>query len=102
MTSAEVVMWGKVRGRRLAGMRFRRQHPVLGYVLDFYCHEIRLAVDVDGDAHRGREQYDAMRTRILLDHAIKVLRLRNDEVIHNLPDSIRRIEFTIHELRRRL
>ena len=58
MTFAETLLWAELRARRLAGLRFRRQHPVLGYIIDFYCHELRLAIEVDGDSHVGREECD--------------------------------------------
>lgn len=92
MTFAETLLWAELRGRRMAGLRFRRQHPVLGYVVDFYCHELRLAVEVDGDAHLGREECDAMRTHVLREQNIEVLRLRNELVIQNLPEALRMIE----------
>ncbi len=95
MTFAETLLWAELRARRLAGLRFRRQHPVLGYIIDFYCHELRLAIEVDGDSHVGREECDAMRTHVLREQNIEVLRLRNDLVIQTLPEALRTIEKAI-------
>lgn len=95
MTFAETLLWGELRGRRLAGLRFRRQHPVLGYIVDFYCHELRLAIEVDGNVHADREDCDAIRTLILREQKIDVLRLRNEQVIQNLSESVLMIENAI-------
>jgi len=85
-TDAEKLLWEVVRGRRLCGFKFRRQHPVGGYILDFYCHEARFAVELDGGGHNFEEQqlYDEERTRALNGAGIKLLRFWNHDVLNNL------------------
>jgi very-short-patch-repair endonuclease len=71
-----------LRGRRLADLKFRRQHPIAGLIADFYCAELRLVLEIDGDVHGDPRQqdYDAERTARLESYGIRVLRLRNSEV----------------------
>ncbi|WP_253189327.1 endonuclease domain-containing protein [Brevundimonas sp. LM2] len=71
----ERLLWAKLNGRQLSGLKFRRQHPIEPYVLDFYCPEIKLAVEIDGDMHRDRAEQDKRRDAWLLDRGIQTLRL---------------------------
>ena len=82
-TDAEQLLWGLLRDRRLAGKKFRRQHPVDRYILDFYCHELKLAIELDGGQHseEATKQYDEDRTRHLNEHGIRVIRLWNNQVL---------------------
>jgi very-short-patch-repair endonuclease len=83
MTLPEVVLWQALRGRRLEGLRFRRQHPIGPYALDFYCPSARLAIEVDGAAHDGSERAvrDAQRDARLRERAIRVLRFAAADVL---------------------
>jgi very-short-patch-repair endonuclease len=83
-TFPEQLLWSVLRGKQLGGLRFRRQHPIEPYVVDFYCASARLAIELDGESHGGREQYDQQRTRCLEDQGIRVLRFSNDDVLANL------------------
>ena len=71
-----------VRDRRLFGFKFRRQHIKCGFIVDFYCHELRLVLEIDGSSHAApeRAQYDAARTARLETNGLLVVRLRNDQV----------------------
>ncbi|WP_284155332.1 asparagine synthase-related protein [Sulfuricystis multivorans] len=80
-TDAERLMWYLLRDRRLAGRKFRRQHPVPPYVLDFYCAELKLAIELDGGQHAERFERDAQREAYLAEHGIRVLRFWNHEVL---------------------
>jgi very-short-patch-repair endonuclease len=73
----EALMWRALRRRGLAGLRFRRQHPIGPYILDFYCQELRLAVEIDGQSHDQVEQiaHDERRTAWLKLQGVTVLRL---------------------------
>jgi hypothetical protein len=77
----------------LDGLKFRRQHPCRGFILDFYCHEKRLAIEVDGSGHAKPEQqgYDQARTAALAEEEITVLRFWNDEVLQDLQGVVERI-----------
>ncbi len=77
-------MWSSLRARRLFGYKFRRQHPVGRFILDFYCAEKRLALEIDGPTHSpGR---DARRDRLLNSAGIKVVRIGNEDVYERLED----------------
>src|SRR5713101_902023 len=81
-TAAEAAAWALLRNRRCQGLKFRRQHVVRGFIVDFYCPELRLAVEVDGAVHRGRAQaeYDEARSRALAQAGIDAVRIRNEQV----------------------
>jgi very-short-patch-repair endonuclease len=79
-TDAESLLWHLLRNRGLAGAKFRRQHPEAGYVLDFYCDEARLAVELDGGQHAEQQAYDERRSAVLAERGIRVLRFWNDQV----------------------
>ena len=81
-TDAENLLWHILRGRRFCGFKFRRQHPVGSYILDFYCHDAQLAIELDGGGHAVEEQveYDRQRTKELASAGIRVLRFWNDQV----------------------
>ena len=97
-TPAEDKLWEALRGRRLGGLKFRRQHPIGPFVLDVFCVERQLVVEVDGSIHRTPDQvaYDIARTGYLTDRGLNVLRFTNDEVERNLPGVLSRILQTIH------
>ena len=82
-TDAEQLLWGLLRVRRLAGRKFRRQHPIGRYILDFYCHEDRLAVEVDGGQHNDEKAklHDDRRSRFLREQGIRVVRFWNHDVL---------------------
>ncbi len=83
MTLPEAMLWQALRKGRLAGLRFRRQHPIGPYILDFYCAEARLAVEVDGLAHdtEGQARRDERREAWLAERGIRVLRFRAGDVL---------------------
>ncbi len=80
-TDAEALMWSLVRGRRLRGLKFRRQHAVGRYILDFYCDELRLAIELDGGQHQEQVNYDAERTERLEKQGIRFVRFWNNDVM---------------------
>ncbi|MDQ0466523.1 very-short-patch-repair endonuclease [Caulobacter ginsengisoli] len=85
MTYSEVVLWTLLRRGGLQGLHFRKQHPFGRFVLDFYCDEIRLAVEVDGGIHHleARRAEDAQRDAWLADRHIRVLRIPSGLVVHD-------------------
>ena len=88
-TDVERFLWKFLRGKQLDGFRFTRQYSVGTYILDFYCIDARLAIELDGGQHLEKETriYDEERTKFLESHCIYVLRFWNNEVINN-PDSV--------------
>lgn len=91
MTDAERVVWECLRGGRLAGLRFRRQQILDGFIADYYCHAARLVVEIDGSSHDGREEYDAERDATLSAKGLRVVRFTNDDVRMRLSDVLARI-----------
>jgi len=87
-TDAEKLMWQLLRNRALHDAKFRRQHPIGSYILDFYCHEAKLAVELDGSGHLEEEQarHDEERTKALNELGIRVLRFWNSDVLNNTED----------------
>ena len=92
-TPAEKKLWEALRDRRLAGLKFRRQHPFQQFILDAFCVEHQLEVEVDGEVHDDPAQaaYDAERTEFLRARGIRVLRFRNEEIESNFEAVLRRI-----------
>jgi very-short-patch-repair endonuclease len=80
-TPAEQILWRHLRGKRMCNVKFRRQHPIGPYVVDFYCHSARLAIELDGMTHEGTAKADAQRSAHLKQAGVHVLRVLNDEII---------------------
>lgn len=93
MTPAEQALWAALRGEGIRGMRFRRQHAIGRFVLDFYCPAHKIAVEVDGGVHDDpdRAEYDAARTAALEQLGIGVVRVRNEDVQHDIWSVLARI-----------
>ncbi|MEL6328799.1 MAG: DUF559 domain-containing protein [Planctomycetota bacterium] len=83
-TPPERVVWKRLRGRRLNGLKFRRQHPFGPYVLDFFCHSALLTIEVDGRRHEDRREADAARDRWLASQGVMVLRFTAGQVSSDL------------------
>ncbi|MDA8434292.1 MAG: endonuclease domain-containing protein, partial [Nitrospiraceae bacterium] len=85
LTPAEARLWALLKNSRLAGRKFRRQHSVGQYVLDFYCPSEKLCIEVDGAAHYtdGGWEYDSARTEYLGAFNIRVLRFENKDILEN-------------------
>ena len=81
MTDAEALLWMLLRNRRIAGEKFRRQHPVGRYILDFYCVEKRLGIELDGGQHGESVEYDQQRDGWLQSQGIQVLRFWNNQML---------------------
>ncbi|MEY8020462.1 endonuclease domain-containing protein [Muriicola sp. SD30] len=94
MTYAEIVLWREIKNKKL-GVRFSRQIPIDRYIVDFYCKDLRLAVEVDGSVHfeEGSHKYDLKRQTRLESLGVRVMRFSNPDVKNNLSwvlDEIRR------------
>ena len=83
-TPAETKLWKLLRNRNLDGYKFRRQHPIGYYIVDFYCHETKLVVEVDGRSHDERIEYDAERTMWLEGQGCRVIRFTNQQVMRDV------------------
>jgi very-short-patch-repair endonuclease len=96
-TLAENKMWHQLRSRQVLGKKFRRQHPFEEFILDFYCDELKLVIEVDGGYHASKEQaeYDQNRTDFLKQFGLKILRFTNQEVEFRMMDVLKSIALTI-------
>ncbi|HRJ43323.1 MAG: endonuclease domain-containing protein [Caldilineaceae bacterium] len=84
MTPAERLLWQRVRDRQLEGLKIRRQHPIGRFIADFYCHEARLVIEIDGGIHDSQAGRDAARTEYLEQRGFRVLRIRNEAITANI------------------
>jgi adenine-specific DNA-methyltransferase len=82
-TEAERIFWNMTRGRKFSNLKFRRQFSVGPYILDFYCPEIGLAVEIDGGQHAAEVAYDDARTKFINKLGIKVIRFWNNDLTKN-------------------
>ncbi len=90
-TKAEDILWRQLRGSRFHGAKFRRQVPFDRFVVDFYCHAVKLVVELDGKQHEWFAEYDAERTRVLESRGVSVIRFTNVEVEGDLDSVLARI-----------
>ncbi len=93
-TEAEKKLWSFLRNRQLNGKKFRRQHAFGVFILDFYCHECKLVIELDGSVHKGsiNRQYDEARTSYLKENGITVIRFYNSEVMKNIEGVLGKIK----------
>jgi len=98
-TFAEELLWQKLRNRKFEGFKFRRQHPLLHFIADFYCHELMLVVEIDGSCHSetNRKERDTERTRMLNEFGIHVIRFTNDEVEASISNVLTKLKSFIQK-----
>ena len=94
MTEAERVLWEHLRNRRLAGLKFRRQQIIDCYVADFFCHELKLVVETDGEIHNTprQKEKDKQRRNTFKSRGLKEIRFKNSEVLNNISDVLDKIK----------
>ncbi len=87
-TQAELKLWEILKNRKMLGLHFRRQQPIDMFIADFYCHKLKLVVEVDGEVHDSddRKEYDLNRTAEMKRFGIEVVRFTNKQVLENLQE----------------
>jgi type I restriction enzyme, R subunit len=92
-TKAELIFWQALRNRKIQGLKFRRQQVIEGFIVDFYCEEMKLVIELDGSAHENIEQQkiDDQRKRVFERRGLSEIRFSNDEIVNNLPKVIEKI-----------
>ena len=90
LTPQEGMLWGKLRNQQL-GCKFRRQHSIGPYVADFYCHEKKLVIEIDGSQHMQTKEYDKQRDEFFASFGISVLRFWNNEINTNIEGVLMKI-----------
>ena len=95
-TPAEATLWRALRNRK-TGFKFRRQHPIYRFIIDFYCAKAKLLIEVDGESHfePEQEEYDKLRTKYLEELGYKVIRFTNNDVRYNIDSVASKILQTI-------
>ena len=101
-TDAEKLLWSNLRNRKLNGYKFRRQHAIKSYIVDFYCAEKMLSIEVDGEIHLKKEQieYDKNRTEELNLLEIKEIRFTNEEIDKNISLVLKKISIELEKSNR--
>ena len=94
-TVAEERLWQAIRRRQVEGARFRRQHPLGTFILDFCCPELRLVIEVDGPIHDTQPERDSNRTGLLEAYGYRVIRFQNDQVMDRLNEVVAEIRAAI-------
>jgi very-short-patch-repair endonuclease len=94
MTKAEIILWSRLRSKKIDGHKFRRQQPIFNYVVDFYCNELKLIIEVDGEIHSLYEniESDLKRDKILKINGYSILRLSNFEIETEIDSAISKIK----------
>ncbi len=87
LTPAEVELWKYLKGEQVCNLKFRRQHSIDNYILDFYCPKIKLAIELDGECHIYNEEYDSKRDEVIRSKGIEIFRYENLMVFEH-PDVI--------------
>ena len=95
-TLAEVLLWGKIK-QRAFGVQFHRQVPLLNFIVDFYCHELKLAIEIDGDSHEFKYEYDSKRQGELEEKGVKFIRFSDQDVKNNMFNIVLSIQETINQ-----
>jgi very-short-patch-repair endonuclease len=100
MTRAEIILWSRLREKKINGYKFRRQQPIFDYIVDFYCHELKLIIEVDGEIHSlpGKINYDSKRDKILKINGYHIIRLTNLEIQTELDSTINKIILYISKI----
>ncbi len=96
-THSETILWSKIR-RKSLGFEFHRQVPIDEYIVDFYCHELKLAIEVDGSSHIDKHEYDLRRQKKLESLGVRFIRFEDLDVKRSLIDVLRALEIVISEI----
>jgi very-short-patch-repair endonuclease len=97
MTYHEKLHWERLKGKQICGHRFRRQHPIDFFIADFYCHEVKLVVEIDGEIHDQQREYDDGRAAEMEKYGIRVIRFTNREVEEHMENVINKIKTIVNE-----
>ena len=98
LTPAERRLWKYINRKQIHGFDFDRQKPIDSFIVDFYCKELKLAIEIDGQSHDFKAEYDLKRQEVLESFGITVIRFSENEVLYNLDYVLSEIEFWILKL----
>lgn len=96
-TNTEQFLWNRLKGKQIRNLKFRRQFSIGKYVVDFYCPELKLAIEVDGETHCSEDEieYDRIRQNEIENFGISFIRFKNEEIFENIEQVIRKLELKI-------
>jgi very-short-patch-repair endonuclease len=95
LTLHEDLLWKRLKQKQIGKVRFRRQHPISFFIADFYCHQARLVIEIDGEIHNYQSEYDDGRSAEMEKYHIKVIRFTNKEIENNIDGVIKIIEYEV-------
>jgi very-short-patch-repair endonuclease len=98
MSEPEIRIWLKLRAKRFGEVKFRKQKVVGHYIVDFCSNEPKLVIEIDGDTHAGRDEYDAIRSRFLEEQGYRVIRFSNRDVMTNLESVLETIAAVVADM----
>ncbi len=98
-TGAEQILWEQLRNRKVEGVKFRRQHAIRQFIADFYCHEVKLIIEVDGEIHNieTMKERDEVRTFELQKYGISIIRFTNEEIFYDMNKVMEKIRAKLKE-----
>lgn len=91
-TKSEVILWTYLKGKQIKGYDFHRQKPIGNYIVDFFCNELLLTIEIDGESHYGNEEKDEQRQKEIEKYGVRFLRFDEIEIFYNLDKVIKTIE----------
>jgi Uncharacterized protein conserved in bacteria len=93
-TTAEQILWNRLKNNSLKNHKFRRQHPIESFIVDFYCHQAKLVIEIDGGYHNisDQKEYDSDRSFEIEKYGLRVIRFSNEDILENIEFVIKRIE----------
>jgi len=91
-TKSEVILWNYLKGKQIKGYDFHRQRPIKNYIVDFYCSELKLAIEIDGESHYGNEVKDEIRQKEIEKYGVSFLRFDESQIYFNLDGVMKVIE----------
>jgi len=97
MTFSEVLLWNELKQKKMLGMDFGRQRPILNYIVDFYCKDLMLAIEIDGDSHNNKFEEDKIRQKELENIGVRFLRFDDLEVKKDINNVLKTLQFWIEE-----
>ena len=99
VSRAEKIIWKALLSRKQTGYKFKRQRPIDNFIVDFFCPELKLIIEIDGNSHFHKPEYDSYRQEKFIALGYEILRFNEGAVIHQLDDVSKQIDYAINVIR---